>query len=180
LAGQRRGCPVRGDRQALAGPQPSGFTVYRHRQNGELISFAMQVVLDRPRAEEIAVDPLVAAAWEHSSTMPPRDGEYIAIARRVARPDAHLMPTAPVADAERLTTSRPWSGDRRLAWSYLAVEDAEFWQPLMGYLDQIRVPQTPVIDGRAFSVFAHDWRANAPRVVSTPEHRAGALRRYPR
>ena len=71
-------------------------------------------------------------------------------------------------------------GDRRLAWSYLAVEDAEFWQPLMGYLDQIRVPQTPVIDGRAFSVFAHDWRANAPRVATTPVHRAGALRRYPR
>jgi DNA-binding SARP family transcriptional activator len=160
--------------------QPGAFTVYRHRQNGELISFAMRVVLDRPRADEIAVDPLVEAAWAQSSTVPPRDGEHIAVARRVERPDAHLLSSAPVEDAERLTASRPWSGDRRLAWSYLAVEDAEFWQPMMGYLDQIRVPQAPVIDGRAFSVFAHDWRANAPRVVSTPVHRSGALRRYPR
>ena len=180
LAGSAEGAQSVAIAKLWLARQPRAFTVYRHRQNGELISFAMRVVLDRPNADEIATDPLVEAAWEHSSSMPPRDGEHIAVARRVARPDAHLMPSAPVEDAERLTVSRPYSGDRRLAWSYLAVEDAEFWQPLMGYLDQIRVPQTPVIDGRAFSVFAHDWRANAPRVSTTPVHRAGALRRYPR
>lgn len=180
LAGSAEGAQSEAIAKLWLARQPSAFTVYRHRQNGELISFAMRVVLDRPRADEIAVDPLVAAAWAQSTPEPPRDGEYIAVARRVERPDAHLMSSAPVEDAERLTASRPWSGDRRLAWSYLAVEDAEFWQPLMGYLDQIRVPQTPVIDGRAFSMFAHDWRANAPRVVSTPVHRSGALRRYPR
>ena len=180
LAGSAEGAQSEAIAKLWLARQPSAFTVYRHRQNGELISFAMRVVLDRPRADEIAVDPLVAAAWAQSTPEPPRDGEYIAVARRVERPDTHLMSSAPVEDAERLTASRPWSGDRRLAWSYLAVEDAEFWQPLMGYLDQIRVPQTPVIDGRAFSMFAHDWRANAPRVVSTPVHRSGALRRYPR
>ncbi|HEX4246972.1 MAG TPA: BTAD domain-containing putative transcriptional regulator [Pseudonocardia sp.] len=160
--------------------QPGAFTIYRHRENGELISFAMRVVLDRPSVDENAVDPLVAAAWEQAALMPPGDGEHIAVARRVARPDAHLMPSVPVEDPERLTVSRPYTGERRLAWSYLAVEDAEFWQPLMGYLDQIRIPLTPVIDGRAFGVFAHDWRANAPRVSTTPVHRSGALRRYPR
>jgi DNA-binding SARP family transcriptional activator len=149
--------------------QPGAFLTYRHLGTGQLIGFAMRLVLDRPRADEIAADPLVAAAWEQSLAFaPPGAGEHIAVARRVTRPDSRLLPSAPVPDPDRLTAMPAWPADRRLAWSYTAVADPEFWQPLMGYLDQIRIPAAPTVDGRPFGMFAHDWRANAPRVASVP------------
>ncbi|MDT7589499.1 MAG: hypothetical protein QOE32_7049 [Pseudonocardiales bacterium] len=160
--------------------QPSAFVVFRHRGLGQLIGFATRLVLDRPRADEIAADPLVAAAWEQSlAAAAPGEGDHIAVARQIVRPDARLLPSAPVTDPEPMTAVPAWPSDRRLAWSYLAVSDPEFWQPLMGYLDQIRIPAAPLVDGRPFGMFAHDWRANGALVASVPA-RLGAPRPFRR
>ncbi|MDT7776683.1 MAG: hypothetical protein QOC67_5607 [Pseudonocardiales bacterium] len=160
--------------------QPSAFVVFRHRGLGQLIGFATRLVLDRPRADEIAADPLVAAAWEQSlAAAAPGEGDHIAVARQIVRPDARLLPSAPVADPEPMTAVPAWPSDRRLAWSYLAVSDPEFWQPLMGYLDQIRIPAAPLVDGRPFGMFAHDWRSNGALVASAPA-RLGAPRPFRR
>jgi GTPase SAR1 family protein len=160
--------------------QPSAFVVFRHRGLGQLIGFATRLVLDRPRAAEIAADPLVAAAWEQSlAAAAPGEGDHIAVARQVVRPDARLLPSAPVTDPEPMTAVPAWPSDRRLAWSYLAVSDPEFWQPLMCYLDQIRIPAAPLVDGRPFGMFAHDWRANGALVASVPA-RLGAPRPFRR
>jgi DNA-binding SARP family transcriptional activator len=160
--------------------QPSAFVVYRHRGLGQLVGFATRLVLDRPQAAEVAADPLVAAAWEQSlASTPPGEGDHIAVARQIVRRDARLLPSAPVADPEPLTAIPAWPTDRRLAWSYTAVSDPEFWQPLMGYLDQIRIPAAPLVDGRPFGMFAHDWRANGALVASAPA-RMGAPRPFRR
>jgi hypothetical protein len=139
--------------------QPTAFYVHRLPETGEVVGFMAWLRLDSLRDEEIAADPVVAAAWEHSrSTAPPRPGEHIAVARFIVCPAAYQCPS-PVNDLVQLRILAKWLRSEQLAWSYVVVADREFREPQMTYLDQQAVPATPTVAGRRYALFAHDWRA---------------------
>jgi len=56
-----------------------------------------------------------------------------------------------------------WLTTPRLAWSFAAVAEPERWRAMF---EVIRFPRTPAADfavgGRAYGVFAHDWRVDPP------------------
>ena len=142
--------------------QPSAFTVYRHLDTGELVAFMAWLRLAEPRADEMAADPVVAAAWAHSlAVAPPHPGEHIGLARHMVHPAAYMRPS-PIADLLQMRALAAWLGERRMAWSYAALAYPDFWQPLLDYIDQTRLPATPTLDGREFGIFAHDWRLEPP------------------
>jgi len=138
--------------------QPAAFRIFRHRQTGELLAFASWLKLTGPVADEIAADPLVAAAWDHSLAFnPPRPGEHIAVTRGIVRREED-WPTPLAEDIAQNSELPAWTSDPRLAHSFAGLPDPELWQPLMDYLGQVRLPSSPMIDGQATGIFLHDWR----------------------
>ncbi|HTF50861.1 MAG TPA: ATP-binding protein [Pseudonocardia sp.] len=142
--------------------QPSAFTVYRHLDTAELVAFMAWLRLAELREDEIAADPVVAAAWAHSlAVAPPHPGEYIGLARHMVYPAAYMRPS-PIADLQQMRALAAWLGERRMAWSYTVLAYPDFWQPLLDHNGQARLPATPLLDGREFGIFAHDWRREPP------------------
>ena len=139
--------------------QPAAFRIFRHRETGELLAFASWLKLTEVVADEIAADPVVAAAWDYSLAAfnPPRPGEYIAVTGGIVRREEE-SPTPLAEDIGQNSELPAWTVDPRLAYSFAGLPDPELWQPLMDYLGQIRLPSSPMIDGQATGIFAHDWR----------------------
>jgi hypothetical protein len=114
--------------------------------------------LDSLMEDEAATDPVVAAAWEHSrSAAPVRSGEYLALARFMVYRAAYQRPS-PVSDLIAMRILSEWLRAERLAWSYMVIADEKFWKPQMDYLEQWPIDKTPVVGGRSYTLFAHDWR----------------------
>lgn len=141
------------------GRQPDAFVVYRRPTSGEPVGFMAWLRLDSLREDEVAIDPVVAAAWEHSrSVAPVRSGEYMALARFMVYPAAYQRPS-PVSDLIAMRILSEWLRAQRLAWSYMVIADEKFWKPQMDYLEQRPIGNAPVVGGRSYTLFAHDWRA---------------------
>src|SRR5690606_5531195 len=56
-------------------------------------------------------------------------------------------------------SNRYWLTRPRLAWTFMATSDPEYWQPLFAYLNFQRSPEADFEVGRRYAVFSHDWRA---------------------
>jgi hypothetical protein len=139
--------------------QPAAFHVYRDPGTGEPVAFMAWLRLTVPADDEIDVDPVVAAAWEHSrSAAPIRSGEHLALARFMVDPAAYQRPS-PVTDLVQMRILSEWLRARRLAWSYIVVADPKFWAPQMDYLDQHLIFEAATVGGRSCRLYAHDWRA---------------------
>jgi len=139
--------------------QPDAFVVYRRPESGEPVGFMAWLRLDSLAEDEVAIDPVVAAAWEHSrSVAPVRAGEYLALARFMVYPTAYQRPS-PVSDLIAMRILSEWLRAQRLAWSYMVIADEKFWKPQMDYLEQWPIDQTPVVGDRSYTLFTHDWRA---------------------
>jgi DNA-directed RNA polymerase specialized sigma24 family protein len=139
--------------------QPEAFVVYRGAASGEPVGFMAWLRLDSFAADDVAIDPVVAAAWEHSrSVAPVRAGEYLALARFMVYPVAYQRPS-PVSDLIAMRILSEWLRAQRLSWSYMVIADPKFWKPQMDYLEQWPIDQTPAVGDQPYTLFAHDWRA---------------------
>ena len=50
-----------------------------------------------------------------------------------------------------------------MAWNFVAMADASFWSPHFQGVNFARIPEADFeIEGRAYGVFAHDWRVEPP------------------
>ncbi|NMO55894.1 ATP-binding protein [Actinoplanes sp. TBRC 11911] len=139
--------------------QPSAVSVFRRPGEPKPYAFMVWLRLTEPNSDEIAADPVVAAAWQHArSTGPLRAGEHIAVARFIVDPEAYQRPSA-TGDLVQSRILAEWLRADRLAWSYLVVADAPAWQGQMDYLDQHAVGRQSEVGGRRYQLFGHDWRA---------------------
>ncbi|GGL09913.1 sigma-70 family RNA polymerase sigma factor [Streptomyces flaveus] len=141
--------------------QPEAFHVHRDSATGDAVAFVAWLRLTEPVDAELKTDPVVAAAWQHTHRRGPvRTGEHIAVARFMVHPTAYQRPS-PVMD---LMMHRVLAGfidvDRR-AWSFVAFEDAAFWEPLMTYSDHhaLQDEGEVALGDRSWTLFAHDWRS---------------------
>ncbi|BAL93164.1 hypothetical protein AMIS_79440 [Actinoplanes missouriensis 431] len=141
------------------GRQPDGFSVYRSIDTGEAVAFGGRIDLAAPPdPQDIAVDPVVAAAWEHcNSTAPPAPGEYIAITRFLICPGAYQVPS-PVTELHhsrvQATAARSRGG---MAQGMIVLHDTELWGRLLrGALTDAGV--RPRVGDRTYGLFVTDWR----------------------
>ncbi|MEU9383258.1 AAA family ATPase [Streptomyces sp. NPDC048279] len=136
---------------------PQDFWLYRNAQTGTPVAFMAWLRLSRPYVGA-AVDPVVAAAWEHVSQVDPlRPGEHMLLCRFLVCPEAY----AEVSTAGHLMQLRicgDWIRSSGLSWSFIASPHAEAWTPLMDHLGHRKIYQRPWLGGRILGLFACDWR----------------------
>jgi hypothetical protein len=137
--------------------QPSAFRVYRG-PDGRPVGFMAWLRLTEPADDETRMDPVAAAVWEHCRAAAPiRPGEHLAVARFMINTVAYQRPCV-VTDLVQMRILSEWLRASRLAWSYIAVAEPQFWQPQMDYLDQHLLPARPSVGSRECGLYAHDWR----------------------
>ncbi|MGR6917965.1 ATP-binding protein [[Actinomadura] parvosata] len=137
--------------------QPTAFRVYRLTRNGEPVAVRAWLRLHGPDEDEIAADPIIAAAWAHArATGPLRAGEHIAVSRPWVLP-----PHRGISPAMDLIQWRG-TGDRvrseGLAWSYSVRHDPDDCGDFLRQYDFMEVPLRPRLGGMSYGLFAQDWR----------------------
>ncbi|MFF5217703.1 AAA family ATPase [Micromonospora sp. NPDC000442] len=140
------------------GKQPAGFSVYRSIDTGEVVAFGGRIDLPAPPdPEDIAVDPVVAAAWEHClSTTPPAPDEYITITRFLIYPEAYQVPS-PVTNLHHSRVQATAARSRGMAQGMIVLHDTELWARLLrGALTDVGV--RPRVGDRTYGLFVTDWR----------------------
>lgn len=142
--------------------QPAAFRTYRRSDTGEIVGFLTWLTLSEYRDDEVAADPVVAAAWMHSrATAPLRPGEPLMLARFMVDPVDYHRPS-PLMDLMRLRITAEMIGNDRLGWAYVVAADMHFWRPLVDhYLLRPVDPQTWV-GTRSYTLLAHDARVLPP------------------
>ncbi|GAB7045029.1 ATP-binding protein [Catenuloplanes indicus JCM 9534] len=141
-----------------AGRQPEGFSVYRSIGTGQAVAFVARLELPAsPDPQDIAIDPVVAAAWEHcTGTVPPAPGEHIAITRFIIHPEAYQVPS-PVTNLHHSRVQATAARSRGLAQGMIVLHDCELWGRLLrGALTDAGV--RPRVGERTYGLFVTDWR----------------------
>ncbi|WP_219510579.1 ATP-binding protein [Nonomuraea ceibae] len=181
MAAEMEGEEAAGCAAFWAGRRPEAFRVYRRAATGEPVAWFAWLRLPGPDQEELAADPVVAAAWAHArATAPLRAGEHLAVARM------WLPRGRPGGRA--LTAMMRWRAvgeclrSEQMAWSYWALPEHEahehLWRCGIG-----RIDVRPRVGDAAYDLFAHDWRAVPPQAwlerfgrTTAPEAGGGAGR----
>ncbi|MBB2925269.1 ATP-binding protein [Cellulomonas cellasea] len=138
--------------------QPQAFRVYRWPGSDEPVAFSARLHLDAPRTDDLAVDPVVAAAWEHvAATGGVRPGEHVAVTRFAVHPERYQQPSA-VMSLVLWETVADISRSTGLAHCICVYRDAEAWGPVCRYWDLADVGARPVVGADAYALYVHDWR----------------------
>ncbi|MCC6433934.1 MAG: sigma-70 family RNA polymerase sigma factor [Acidimicrobiales bacterium] len=142
--------------------QPEAFTIVR-TGSGEILGFVGILLLDAPSSDDLAVDPVVAAAWRHASRNdPPRPGQVIGV-NRFFDDRLHGQSTSPTFNVVSWKCTQVWLTTPGLAWFYITVRDEQFWTPMMSYLDFHRVRDADAdVGGMRLSAYCRDWRRLGP------------------
>ncbi|MFD3590409.1 AAA family ATPase [Streptomyces sp. NPDC058683] len=141
--------------------QPEGFRVYRRVETGEVIAFMTWLRFSHPDGEETAVDPVIAAAWQHVDTHgPSRPGEHITVSRFAVDPAAAGR-TSPAVDLMVARSTAQWLRACRVSWSFMTAVDAEFWMPQMKAIEHEPVAMDVRVGERSTGLFGHDWRVRS-------------------
>ncbi|WFE25543.1 ATP-binding protein [Solwaraspora sp. WMMD791] len=135
--------------------QPEAFDVYRRSVDAVVAGFQVTLRLTGPDPEEAAVDPVVAAAWRYIATAPPRPGEHILLTR-FSYPLPRQRSSA-VRDLMHVRTLQWWIRSERVAWSFVSLDPEAVG--VAEFIDHRLVEPQPVVGGRPYDLYAHDWRA---------------------
>ncbi|MBP2703856.1 ATP-binding protein [Microbispora sp. RL4-1S] len=138
---------------------PEAFRLYRRTETGEPVAFSAWLRPAEPDEQELAADPVVAAAWAHArATTPLRSGEHLAVGR---------LWTLPTYQGDsQVTALIRWRliGDclraERMAWSYIAIQGpGHTWVAPLRRYGMRDLAERPRLGDEPYTLFAHDWRA---------------------
>ena len=138
--------------------QPQAFSVYRLVSTGRAVAFTARLVLPVPAdPRDVAVDPVVAAAWAHTdATAPVSPGEHIGISRFSIYPEHYQVPSR-VID---LSSSRAQAEAARAhgrAYGFAVWRDADAWaERVGGTLSDTGA--RPRVGDHSYGLFGIDWR----------------------
>ncbi|MET9594569.1 ATP-binding protein [Streptomyces sp. NPDC006516] len=163
--------------------QPEAFWMYRDSATGEPVAFMTWLRLSEPRPDELAADPVLAQAWEHTlRTGPLRPGEHLLLARFLIHPPAYYE-ISPVLHLMQLRICADWIRSGALAWSFIISPFPEQWETLMEHLGHEQATALPWHNGHTYTLFACDWRVTPLSIwfdrtqpgalTETPTHPAG-------
>ncbi|HHO55216.1 MAG TPA: ATP-binding protein [Trueperaceae bacterium] len=138
--------------------QPEGLRVYRDINNKIT---GMMLTLELTKADEAFIEraPATKSVFDFSKRFAPaREAEEIIFFRFWMATEGYqrFSPTQGLIFLDMLEEYliRP-----KLAWSFLACVDSDFWSPIFQYADINRIKEADfIIDKKKYDVFAHDWR----------------------
>ncbi|MEV1176422.1 hypothetical protein [Nonomuraea sp. NPDC049784] len=139
--------------------QPEAFRLYRRTETGEPVAFSTWLRLAELDEEELAADPIVAAAWAHArATTPLRAGEHLAVSRLWALPQYRR--NSPVMDLIQWRMIGNCLRAERMAWSYIAIRRPDHaWVERLRHYGMREICEQPRLGDDAYTLFVHDWRA---------------------
>ncbi|MCU7821047.1 ATP-binding protein [Kitasatospora sp. DSM 101779] len=138
--------------------QPQAFSVYRLVSTGRIVAFTARLALPAPPdAADLAADPVVAAAWEHTdATAPVRPGEHIGISRFSVYPEKYQVPSR-VIDLSSSRAQAESARARGRAYGFAVWRDAEAWAArVKGSLADTGA--RPRVGEHTYGLFCVDWR----------------------
>lgn len=142
--------------------QPGAFTVFRGA-GGDVLGFVASLALQETTEEDRALDPGVRAAWDFAQRYgPARPGEVMLLHRFAMARDTYQLASG-TFDMVVMHTTTQWLTTPGLAWTFVIFADAEYWRPVMSYINFRRATVADfTVEDRTYQVFAHDWRAEPP------------------
>ncbi|MFI8447243.1 ATP-binding protein [Streptomyces erythrochromogenes] len=138
--------------------QPQAFSVYRLVSTGRIVAFTARLVLPAPPdPEDLAADPVVAAAWRYTdATAPVSPGEHIGISRFSVYPERYQVPSR-VIDLSSSRAQAEAARARGRAFGFAVFQDAEAWAERVG--GTLRdTGERPRVGEHTYGVFGVDWR----------------------
>ncbi|MEU5540503.1 ATP-binding protein [Streptomyces sp. NPDC020362] len=138
--------------------QPQAFSVYRLVSTGRIVAFTARLALPAPPdPEDLATDPVVAAAWEHTdATAPVGPGEHIGISRFTIYPERYQVPSR-VIDLSSSRAQAESARARHRAYGFAVWRDAETWaERVKGTLSDTGA--RPRVGEHTYGLFGVDWR----------------------
>ncbi|MFD0275342.1 ATP-binding protein [Kitasatospora sp. NPDC127111] len=138
--------------------QPQAFSVYRLVSTGRIVAFTARLALPAPAdPEDLATDPVVAAAWAYTdATAPVRPGEHIGVSRFTVYPERYQVPSR-VIDLSSSRAQAESARARGRAYGFAVWRDAEAWAArVKGSLTDTGA--RPRVGAHTYGVFGVDWR----------------------
>lgn len=138
--------------------QPQAFSVYRLVSTGRIVAFTTRLALPAPPdPQDLATDPVVAAAWAHTdATAPVGPGEHIGISRFSVYPERYQVPSR-VIDLSSSRAQAESARARGRAYGFAVWRDAETWaERVKGTLDDTGA--RPRVGEHTYGLFCVDWR----------------------
>nr|BEK64468.1 ATP-binding protein [Kitasatospora purpeofusca] len=138
--------------------QPQAFSVYRLVSTGRVVAFTARLALLAPAdPEDLATDPVVAAAWAYTeATAPVRPGEHIGVSRFTVYPERYQVPSR-VIDLSSSRAQAESARARARAYGFAVWRDADTWAArVRGSLTDTGA--RPRVGAHTYGVFGVDWR----------------------
>lgn len=142
--------------------QPQGVTVW-HTADGHLAGFLSAVALHQTDEADRTTDPAVQAAWDYlEKHVPLRTGET-SLYFRFWMAEETYQSVSSVQSLIFLAVVKYYLTTPRLAFTFFSCASPEFWAPMLGYANLVRLPESDFNVGkRHFGVYGHDWRVESP------------------
>ena len=138
--------------------RPQAFSVYRLVSTGRIVAFTTRLALPAPPdPQDLATDPVVAAAWAHTeASAPVSPGEHIGISRFTVYPERYQVPSR-VIDLSSSRAQAESARARGRAYGFAVWRDAETWaERVKGTLDDTGA--RPRVGEHTYGLFCVDWR----------------------
>ncbi|KOV56991.1 hypothetical protein ADK64_40705 [Streptomyces sp. MMG1121] len=138
--------------------QPQAFSVYRLVSTGRIVAFTARLALPAPAdPQDLATDPVVAAAWRYTdATAPVGPGEHIGISRFSVYPERYQVPSR-VTDLSSSRAQAEAARARGRAYGFAVWRDAETWaERVKGTLSDTGA--RPRVGEHTYGLFGVDWR----------------------
>jgi hypothetical protein len=144
------------------GRQPQGVTVW-HAADGHLAGFLVAVALHQTDESDKAADSAVEAAWTYlDKHVRMRTGET-SLHFRFWMAEETYQSVSSVQSLIFLAVVKYYLTTPRLAFTFFSCASPEFWAPMLGYANLVRLPEADFRVGeRKFGVYGHDWRVETP------------------
>src|SRR5688572_31283463 len=144
------------------GRQPQGVTVWR-AADGHLAGFLSVVALHQTGEADRATDPAILTAWEYLNTHAPLRSGEAALHFRFWMAEETYQSVSSVQSLIFLAVVKYYLTTPRLAFTFFPCASPDFWAPMLGYANLVRLPQADFRVGeRKFGVYGHDWRVETP------------------
>jgi hypothetical protein len=142
--------------------QPQGGTVWR-AADGHLAGFLIAVALHQTDESDRTRDPAVQAAWKYLDKHAPVRGGETALHFRFWMAEETYQSVSSVQSLIFLAVVKYYLTTPRLAFTFFSCASPDFWAPMLGYANLVRLPETDFSVGeRRFGVYGHDWRLEPP------------------